>query len=157
MSSGIRAATHADAPALAEFMLDQWDEAHRGILDDALLDRRMGEPRSERERRWLARIRCDAVLLAEERGVLVGAVRPEQIGGDFGPLLSSLVVAADARGMGIGAELVRGIIGDGPAHLWTFEGAVRAQRFHERLGFRADGARRSDAFGVERRMVRGMR
>lgn len=150
----VRAAIPADARAVAAFMLEQWDEAHRGILDDALLDRRMGEPREEREQRWHARLRDDVVLLAEDRGRIVAAVRREDVGGVLGPLLSSLMVAADTRGRGLGAELVRAIIGEGPAHLWTFEGASGAQRFHERQGFRSDGARRQDPFGTERRMVR---
>ncbi len=153
----IRSATAADVAELADFMLREWDRAHRGVVADALLDARCAESPVVRRRRWSERVDGGAVLVAELDGRLVGTVRQGEGDGLLGPELSSLVVAADARRQGIGADLVRASIGDRAAQLWTFEAASGAHRFHERQGFRADGARRLDAFGPELRMVRGGR
>ncbi len=146
-----------DAAGLAEFMLEEWDRAHRGVLAGVLLDQRRAEAPGVRRRRWADRIDGGTVLVAELEGQLVGAIRLDGSHVVLGPQVSSLVVAADARRRGIGSDLVRASIGDRAAHLWTFEGASSAHRFHERQGFRPDGARRMDAFGPELRMVRGAR
>jgi GNAT superfamily N-acetyltransferase len=151
----IRRADPWIAAELADFALEQWDEAYRGILSDAALASRRAEPAASRRARWEQRVEGGGVLVAEEPGGIVGVVRSEDIADPRGPLLSSLVVSAAVRSRGIGAALVAAAVGDDPAHLWVFDGARRAQRFHERQGFRFDGARRLDTYGLELRMVRG--
>lgn len=160
MTLRIRSASLGDAAALAEFVLEEWDLAYRGVLADELLDARRTESPDARRRRWIERINGGAVLVAELEGRLVGTVRlddPDGLDAELGPQVSSLVVAAGARRRGIGSDLVRASTADRSAHLWAFEAASGAQRFHERQGFRADGVRRLDAFGPELRMVRGAR
>ncbi|GMA29094.1 GNAT family N-acetyltransferase [Arenivirga flava] len=154
MTLRIRSATSGDAAALAAFMLEEWDRAHRGVLADELLDARRAEPPDARRRRWSERVAGGGVLVAELEGRLVGTVRIDGVDGELGPQLGSLIVAAAARRRGIGAGLMRASIGRRAAHLWVFERASGARRFHERQGFRLDGVRRLDAFGPELRMVR---
>ena len=61
---------------------------------------------------------------------------------DVPPLeLKSLYVHATCRGQRLGARLLIHAIGHRPAHLWVFDGNVRAQAFYRRQGFADDGAR----------------
>lgn len=79
----------------------------------------------------------DAFLVARSGGALLGTAGLEAYG-DFG-LLRSVAVAAEARGHGLGRQLVAGIVADaerrGLRELYLL--TTTAPLFFERLGFRA--------------------
>lgn len=55
----------------------------------------------------------------------------------------------------MGHELLGATLGDRSAYLWVLHGNERAIMFYRNHGFSEDGARRTDEYGTELRMVRG--
>lgn len=141
----LRAATPADAPAIAVFQTTCWREAYRGLVPPDYLER-VGP--AEREIRWRERLEPGGrhVVLAESGGVPIGVVSAgESTEPDVPALeLKSLYVAAPHRGSGVADALLGAAIGLDSAYLWMFEDNPRAMAFYARHGFRADGVRQLD-------------
>ena len=130
-----------DVVSIAEFQTATWNEAYRELVPADYLARMTVEARAER---WDTRIRrVDRhVFLAEENGRLDGVISFGERSDDRpGPSLElmSLYVGADARGSGMGTELLRFALGDRSAVLWVFADNIRAIGFYRRHGFELDG------------------
>ncbi|MFJ4159285.1 GNAT family N-acetyltransferase [Microbacterium testaceum] len=150
-----------DAAAVAAFQTLAWQQAYRGMVDEALLD----VPVADRVDRWAERIRSASrtVTIAWMGGAIVGVASASE---DDPPLcglppreLNTLYLRRDAQGAGLGSRLLAAAIGDDAAHLLVFEINERAQRFYERHGFSPAGETLLDpGTGLaERRWVRPAR
>ena len=142
----VRPATVADAEAIAGCQTVCWEQAYRGLVDDAYLDR---TGVAERLPRWRERLR------AGDRGVWVAVAGPTTVGvvssgpsRDDPPVrdleLMSLYTHAATHGTGLGTRLLRAAIGTAPASLWVFAANVRARAFYAKHGFAPDGAEALD-------------
>ena len=138
----VRRATIADVAAIASFHTSCWREAYAGLVPEDYLQR-VGD--REREARWRERIGRElrSVVVAEENGVMQGVVS-WALGSDKELELTSLYVAAAARGTGLAGELFTEAIGSKAAYLWVFEANARAIRFYANHGFLTIGVRESD-------------
>jgi GNAT superfamily N-acetyltransferase len=134
-----RAAGYADVFAIARFQTAVWNEAYRGLVPVAYLERTTV---ADRELRWADRIGRRDILLAELSGDLVGvassSTRDDQRPGPTLEL-NSLYVAEGMRSAGLGSRMLRELLGGAPAVLWAFAANVRAIAFYESCGFAADG------------------
>ena len=151
----IRAATPADAPALADLHVRAWQWAYRGQLPDAFLDGLTADldRRAAFWRESLATPAADRrTWLAEVAGRLVGFA-------DTGPCrdvdappdtaeLNAIYLDRAAIGQGIGRALLAHATDDlrprgyRAATLWVLATNARARRFYEAAGWYADGAAR---------------
>jgi GNAT superfamily N-acetyltransferase len=139
----IRAATAADAAAIARLHTESWRLTYRGILPDAYLD---GPIAGERLRLWTERL-----SLPEAARPLVRVAESAELSGfvcvlraadpPWGLCLDNLHVLPPFRARGVGrallAEAVRWTARTAPGqplHLWVFEANRAAARFYERLG-----------------------
>jgi ribosomal protein S18 acetylase RimI-like enzyme len=154
----LRPTAVSDLHEIATFQTRCWREAYRGLVPATYLDRVTVE---DREVRWRRRLVGGArqITLAEVDHAVVGVVsRGESAQARPAPSLElmSLYVAAQYRGRGVAAALLRMAIADLPAHLWVFEANAPAQRFYAKHRFRPDGQRKLDPdTGVwEQRLVR---
>jgi len=150
----IRAATAADAAAIAALHVASWRSAYRGALPDAYLD---GPIEAERFSVWTARLAAlrpdDAVLVQASadrlRGFAAAFARPD---GDA--LLDNLHIAPSLRGQGLGRRLLTAVAqrmmagGSRAMHLWVFDVNTGARRFYERHGAVATGQRTEAMFGA---------
>lgn len=100
--------------------------------------------------RWNAARRPDCRLVAEERGVVLGfaALSPVSSRHVYRGVAEVMVyVAADARGRGVGTELLRSLVqASEDAGVWTLSAGIFPEnqasiRAHERVGFRRVGVR----------------
>jgi len=146
----LRAATPADAAAIADLHAASWRATYRGALRDAYLD---GDVVAERRAVWEERLGAPPanqfVLVAEQdvpaagdAGAVVGfgcafGAKDER----FGTELDNLHVRADRQSGGIGAVLLAGIARwcvathpDTGLYLLVLTQNHRARRFYERLG-----------------------
>ncbi|MDQ6905711.1 MAG: GNAT family N-acetyltransferase [Chloroflexota bacterium] len=140
----IRAATRADAAAIARLHLDSWRIAYRGIVPDALLDAITLKSRDEHWDGVLAPGGMEFVYVAEgEGGRLIGiASGGPELGDDpqYRGELYVLHVRADAQGQRIGRALMRAIAerlaADGITTLlvWMLRENHPARRFYAALG-----------------------
>lgn len=71
--------------------------------------------------------------------------------------IMALYLLRDFQGRGLGFQLMKAAMEElnkmPQIILWVLEGNERAIHFYESLGFRFDGARRSEAYGTELRMI----
>jgi RimJ/RimL family protein N-acetyltransferase len=160
-----REPTPNDASALARLHVCAWQIGYRGLMPDAFLD---GLSVDEAERRWSATVghETSSMLVAEERGEVLGACRFGKSSDGNAPALTaeiySLNVHPSAWGQGIGRGLLTAtadrlaLLGFSRVTLWVIHGNARARTLYERFGFAADGAERttSDLIGVPLREVR---
>ena len=138
----VRRATIDDVAAIASFHTSCWREAYVGLVPEDYLQR-VGD--REREARWRERIGRElrSVVVAEENGVMQGVVSWAK-SADQELELTSLYVAAAARGTGLAGALLTEAIGSKPAHLWVFEANARAIKFYGNHGFVTTGIREPD-------------
>jgi GNAT superfamily N-acetyltransferase len=157
----LRAATHADARAIAEFQTTAWLDAYRGLVPDAYLDRMTVE---DREQRWSERLlRGDrkVMLAVGATGRVIGVVSWIDGTEDGGRLptveLATLYIHRDWYGSGIARALLDHALGSSAAWLWVFEHNARARTFYAKQGFQPSGEVQIDPdTGVaEVRLVRG--
>jgi ribosomal protein S18 acetylase RimI-like enzyme len=142
----IRPATEADATTIAEIHATSWRDAYAHILAPEFLS---GCIEADRLAVWTQRLRdsppTQLVNVAVDRA---GRAQAFVCGYcDFDPVWGSLVdnlhVRPQARGRGIGEQLLLAVAGELSAkasipglHLWVFEANVAGLRFYERLGGR---------------------
>jgi ribosomal protein S18 acetylase RimI-like enzyme len=142
----IRPATEADAAAIAELHAASWRDAYAHILAPEFLS---GSIETDRLAVWSQRLRdsppTQVVNVAFDP---TGKAQAFVCGYcDFDPVWGSVVdnlhVRPQARGRGIGEQLLRSVAGDlstrassSGLHLWVFEANVAGVRFYERLGDR---------------------
>lgn len=141
----------ADTAALADVHVTGWREAYGALLPPRFFD---AEARAHRLRTWELITRWHPERLAQRvrigrdaQGTAIGfaLVGPT---GDDPPVraleVQALYVLSPWYGTGTGAALLEPLIGSAPAGLWVAERNPRARRFYEKMGFRADGARKTD-------------
>ncbi|MDX2219308.1 MAG: GNAT family N-acetyltransferase [Burkholderiales bacterium] len=137
----LRPATLADADAIANLHARSWRETYRGLFSDAFLD---GPVFAERRALWEQRLggwdrARNVVLLAEVEGLLAGfASVMLDVEPDWGARLDNLHVDPDAKGRGIGRQLLHaaGHWTQGKTqrlHLMVFEGNVAARGFYDAM------------------------
>lgn len=138
----IRAATAADAAAIAEVHIASWRSSYRGIVDDAFLD--AFDP-GKRTAQWRQRLADPALgtVVVERDAAIAGfsfagpdrGGRPEVKGEVY-----ALYLREDVKGQGLGRALFerslawlgeRGLL---PVRVWVFAANVRARAFYERVG-----------------------
>jgi ribosomal protein S18 acetylase RimI-like enzyme len=161
----IRQATAADAPAIADLLVDCWRTAYRGIVSDSYLDAldpvgwAVGIQQSidtGAEETWVWETEGDVAGV-----VTVGACRDDDCDpGETGEIWALHVSPRHWR-EGIGSRLVRcgeGILaarGLGDIRAWVFEANAAALRFYSALGFEPDGHFRTRTpRGIPLRIVR---
>jgi GNAT superfamily N-acetyltransferase len=154
----IRPMTVADAEAGARCHRACWEEAYRGLIPDAALDRVLSMD-AERTERWRTFAGHDpARLIAVDGAEVVGFAAPAPSQDDDLDLLQlcAIYVRRAHWGTGLGQRLMDAAIGDADAFLWMLEHNPRARAFYARNGFRPDGVEQYDAFfdTVEIRLVR---
>lgn len=138
MVDSIRAATLADADAVAALHAASWRSAYRGILGDETLGPGLDEERRRHWRGMLAAAGADDIVLIVD-GLAFIAVWAKGDPG-FGAYIDNLHVHPDRRGGGIGrrllAEAARRVIrrGERQAYLWVFDANVRTVDLYRRLG-----------------------
>ena len=159
----IRPCVDADAETLTDLHLDVWEDAYSGLVPASVLAARRSD-RTARIARWRQVIADGSTteMLAEDEGAegrLLGFSRAGPGRDDPEPGLPTievmaLYVRAEVYGQGVGHLLMRTAIGGAAAYLWVLDGNTRAIAFYPRQGFRFDGSTKTEAVGLERRMVR---
>jgi GNAT superfamily N-acetyltransferase len=150
----VRAATSADAEAIADINVKAWQLAYRGIMSDSYLD---GLAKGKAVAAQRHRDRIDRPhgprtfeLVAEHDGEVVGWLRAGPTRDDdrheTQGEIRAVYVLPDAWRAGVGSALMTTALerlsNDGytKATLWVFEENARARLFYERFGWTADGA-----------------
>lgn len=142
----LRAATPADAEAIAELHATSWQDAYRGILPDQHLT---GPILEEGRRHWRQAMRRvgpdDVVLVAERAGRLIGFVAVWQCAeAGYDAMIANLHVRPGLRGRALGRRLLGAAAerltacGHRSACLWVYAANQAAVRFYERLGGRVE-------------------
>ena len=148
----VRAATAADARAIAEIRIASWRATYPGMIPDATLER-MDVDRDEA--RIGARVvdpRQRTIVVEDAPGrvagfAMVGAARDDDATG-LGEVYA-IYLAPSALGRGLGRALLDAALaelataGFGTVVLWVLTANASARRFYERAGFRPDGAVRT--------------
>ncbi|MFD8236523.1 GNAT family N-acetyltransferase [Streptomyces sp. NPDC059696] len=152
MSLRIREMTLADCDRVAEIRVGGWRSAYRGLIPQSYLDGLSVEADAERRRAYLAQGDGGVVnLVAEDAGgglagwACHGPYREGEVRTRDAELYA-LYAHPDRVGRGVGRALLTESVarcraaGHGSLLLWVLKENVRARRFYERAGFRADGA-----------------
>ncbi|MET8782770.1 MULTISPECIES: GNAT family N-acetyltransferase [unclassified Streptomyces] len=149
-SPHIRPMALADCGRVAEIRIRGWQSAYRGLMPQPYLDAlSVAEDAERRRAHFLGGDGRVVNLVAERDGEIVGWAA-------HGPYRDGEVRTSDSElyaiyldpahlGSGIGRALLETAVQQrAPMHarmfLWVLEENVRARRFYERAGFRADGA-----------------
>lgn len=138
-----------------------WQAAYRGLMPDDYLDA-MGDQAEQAAERLRDRLQAGSGttmlvgVIADDRvvGMCVYGPPRDDVPSDCGQL-HAINLDPAVWGTGVGRDLLvpaqEGLTDDGyrSAYLWVVEGNVRARRFYEREGWRADGATKvDDQFGT---------
>ncbi|MFC9824304.1 GNAT family N-acetyltransferase [Streptomyces erythrochromogenes] len=155
----VREMEEADIEAVSAVRVRGWQAAYAGIVPQGHLDAMTVEDDADRRRQWFrhpGRESGDLVAVGD-RGpvgwVCFGPSRGEVSGvtGRVGEVYA-LYVAPDLIGTGIGRGLLTeahaAMTGRGfeTSALWVLQDNLRARRFYERAGYRADGATQDDVY-----------
>jgi ribosomal protein S18 acetylase RimI-like enzyme len=140
----LRAATVADADALAALHMKSWRSAYRGSMSDTYLD---GPIEAERQAFWRERYRQPRAglwtVIAEDRpgnmlGFLCALLDHDQT---WGTLIDNLHVDPNTKGRGIGRLMMRAAaehllyaLPRRPVYLFVLRDNKPAQAFYDRLG-----------------------
>ena len=110
-------------------------EAVRRLLVEAGWAHRVGD--GERFRRIAEG--ADRTVVAFDGGRVVGFARAlcDEVSNGY---ISTVAVAEDARGRGIGRELVRRVMGDDASITWVLRAGRGSRGFWEKMGFSASDA-----------------
>jgi len=132
----IRAATREDARQIAEIVVEDWQRAYRGIIDDAYLDAMSVEERYQRESQRYRQYR----VAADGKAVL-GFTWNEMTGDEAADCeIIALYVRYARRNSGIGRALFQDSIdifraaGKKRMILWCLKENEAARRFYEKMG-----------------------
>ncbi|HEX9522255.1 MAG TPA: GNAT family N-acetyltransferase [Reyranella sp.] len=138
MNEPIRAATIADADAIAALHAASWRSAYRGILKETTLGPGLD---AERRAHWRTRFAAmdpqDTVLIADGLGFIAAWAKGDP---GFGAYIDNLHVHPDRRGAGLGRRLLGAAMrlvarrGEGGVYLWVFDANTRTIDFYRRLG-----------------------
>jgi hypothetical protein len=138
MAETIRAATAADADAIAALHAASWRSAYRGILTDGTLGPLLD---GERRAHWRAKLAAlsadDTVLIADGLGFVAAWANGDP---GFGAYIDNLHVHPERRSAGIGRRLLGTAMrqvasrGETRAYLWVFDANTRTIEFYRRLG-----------------------
>jgi ribosomal protein S18 acetylase RimI-like enzyme len=149
----IRAATPADAPAVARIHVESWQVAYRGIVPEAMIAKM---DLATRTRFWAERIakREWPVFVIAEAGEMVAFCQmvpspdpgddPRRVGH-----ITSIHVLPHLRSRGYGRSLLDHAFAEfrrrrfTEVTLWVLEENASARRFYEKLGFHHDGGRKT--------------
>jgi oligopeptide/dipeptide ABC transporter ATP-binding protein len=151
-TAGIRAATAADADAMAEVFVAAWRQAYPGVVPDAVL----AALDQDRTAGWLAGLidgRPDGNTVAEtdvavRDGQVIGFVRYGTRAGEPGGYVFGLYVHPGQARHGTGRSLLRHAEqrlrehGSGTVSLHVFEANERARRLYAKAGYAPDGSTR---------------
>ena len=141
----IRPGTAADLETFATLHAASWRAAYRGIMRDPFLDGSLVE---NRRADWAVKM---AVANVDEWGLFLATEGDAALGfacaipvrnSQWGAFLDNLHLHPDARGRGLGAELMSAVArwvlarGDTALHLLVYEPNAAARRFYARQGGR---------------------
>jgi ribosomal protein S18 acetylase RimI-like enzyme len=145
----IRAATPADARAIAEVHVASWRAGYRGLISDEVLARLSVDQRHAQWETILADGRTTVLVAGDVAGFVAFERDTREI--------RALYVDPPRFRTGIGTALLQAahdrLAGD--VALWVLEGNEAALAFYRRHGYEVDGAKAHDATGVEQlRMTR---
>ena len=169
MSALVRRAVDGDAEAIAALHIRSWQSAYRNQLPARFLDRLSGEL-EKRTEFWRTHISTAGVgrheiwaAEAEARLNAFAALGPARDvdAGATGELYA-IYVDPERWSQGVGRALLAhssgrlAALGNSIAILWVLESNVRARRFYERAGWRADGGSKTENLpdGITLREVR---
>ncbi|MFE7181967.1 GNAT family N-acetyltransferase [Streptomyces erythrochromogenes] len=155
----VREMEEADIEAVSAVRVRGWQAAYAGVVPQGHLDAMTVEEDAGRRREWFrhpGRESGDLVAVGEHGPVgwvCFGPARGEVSGaaGRVGEVYA-LYVAPELIGTGIGRELLceahAALKGRGfdASALWVLQDNLRARRFYERAGYRADGATQDDVY-----------
>lgn len=142
----IRLATEADLPQVAAVHVASWQNAFRGVVPDAVLDRMTVEGSLQRWVKHFAACPPNMAVATGDDGQIAGFcyAGPIADNGHNTPYrfrVFALHTRPELRGQGIGAALLhnafhRAVHHEGldAAILWTLEALHRSRRFYEREG-----------------------
>ena len=164
----IRPARMQDVPEIAVIHVRSWQAAYQGLLPQAYLDGLdPGQRIGQWERSVSAAGRPDGgTLVADAAGRLSGFVsygpaRDDDADARRAGEIYAIYLLPDAWDEGIGKQLMMtaldrlGKAGFDQVILWVLDSNVRARRFYEAGGWRADeAAKQDDSFGVPMTEVR---
>jgi len=151
----IRAATQADAHAIADIHVDGWRWAYEGLVPPALLDSLSVERREARWTEWFAQHRPGwAVFVAEGKSGTVGFVscgpcNDPDAGPETGEVYA-IYLRHGVQGQGVGRNLFARASehlrdsGFRQATLWVLAENAPTRRFYERAGWTPDGAEKTE-------------
>ena len=150
----IRAATAADADAIARVHVQAWHESYRGLLPDELIDGKTVEHRTMQWRGLFAdAARPPMLRVIEDAGEIVGfgwAVRARNAALEAEGEVAALYLLERVKRRGFGRVLFGALRdaleagGFADAGLWVLTGNTPARRFYEAIGGRA-GPTRSES------------
>lgn len=157
----VRNALATDALGIADVHVRSFQAAYRGLMPQDALD---SLDVAARDRIWARRIaeadgedRRIAVAEVEDRVVAFvyfGPAPDEEGSSDRSGHVFSVHADPGFTGRGIGAALMAHVVMEMSdaafvdATLWVVTGNPGARRFYERLGWRSDGARRTELLGL---------
>lgn len=145
----IRAATYADARAIAEVHIRSWQETYAGLLPPAMLEALSVEDRTARWEQVLTQSHdqgSTSIFVGERDGAVHGFIScgkqrdASQIEQGFSGEIYAIYVLQDGQGQGIGSSLMAAAAralaehGHQSASLWVLRDNASAQRFYERRG-----------------------
>jgi ribosomal protein S18 acetylase RimI-like enzyme len=148
----IRDASPDDAAALAEVHVTSWQEAYRGLIDQAFLDSLDVADRTEAWDRILRQHRARVLVAEDDRGV-VGFCTVGQSSDDGWGEVFSIYLSPDHWGLGVGRRLLAfgeqalSEAGEKRALLWVLDTNRRARGFYERQGWMLAKPIRIEKFG----------
>lgn len=148
----LRAATHADGPAIGAIKVEAWRRGYAGILPAAALD---GLDVATESADWGGYARATPhghrLIVATRDGEVVGYGRSEPCPDADVPgagEVAGLYVHPAAQGSGVGRAMLTWLTGDllergfDPVVLWHFVGNDHAATVYAAAGFSPDGTRR---------------
>ncbi len=143
VAAGLRAATPADAAAIAALHARSWRATYRGLYDDDYLD---GPVTDERDRAWRERLgspdakRVTLVMQGEGSGLVGFVCGLMDHDPQWGTLIDNLHVAPDHKGSGLGRRLLHAFADrlvmtsdTRPVHLFVLARNAGALAFYARM------------------------
>lgn len=156
MNRIIRAATPADAEAIAHVHVAGWRWAYNGLMPAKLLD---GLSITDRTQQWQRQVGAPGagVFVGEAGGEILGFVSCGQSrDADGHGEVYAMYLKKEVQGAGLGAELWREardwLAGQGFAtvKVWVLDTNVLARGFYERSGLELDGGTKSSEWAGAR-------